>query len=377
MEKEQAKGKKGAAVALLLPLLLGVLLGVALVYLWSPYFEGSLLWLLLALASLFLGVWIQTLVHELGHLFLGLLTGYRFVSFRVGRHMLVRTEGRLAYRRFSLQGTMGQCLLTPREEREKVAVIPMNLGGCLFNLAFSILLLLLGLLALHGWISACLLTVALFGILTAVMNAVPFTATLPNDGRNAWLLHRFPECRSAFFTQLRINAAETEGVRLRDMPPAWFADEAGETPTDPLTAALPVFLENRYMDENRFEEAYALICRLLSPAVPLAEVHRQLLLLDRAYLSLLGVGEPTAEQTLDRRALVAFCKSMRTYPPVLRTRYAYALLYRRDETEAQTLLRTLDGIAARYPYRGELARERELIALAAEQAKKTQTARTV
>lgn len=375
MARDQTKRKKGTAGALLLPLHAGVLLGALLVYLWSPYWEDSLFFLLLALAALLLGTWVQTLVHELGHLVLGLLTGYRFVSFRVGRHMLVRSRGRFGYRRFSLFGTAGQCLLTPREERAEVAVVPMNLGGCLFNLLFSLLLFLLGLLVLRGPLAACLLTVSFLGILTAAINAVPFSAALPNDGRNALLLRRSAASRAAFLTQLRINAAETDGIRLRDMPPAWFEAGEGALLQDPLTAAIAVFAENRYMDEHRFEEAYALIDRLLSPEVPLAQVHRQLLLLDRAYLSLLGVGSPGAAD-FDRRAFVAFCKSMHGFPPVLRTRYAYEILYRRDEGAANALLLTFDGIAARYPYRGDIEGERELIAIAAERAAGSGTPKT-
>ena len=52
-------------------------------------------------------------IHEGGHLICGLLTGYRFVSFRAGRFICYRRQGKLRIGRYQIAGTGGQCLLGP------------------------------------------------------------------------------------------------------------------------------------------------------------------------------------------------------------------------------------------------------------------------
>ena len=46
-------------------------------------------------AGFLVGMYLQIAVHEAGHLVFGLLTGYRFCSYRLGSFMLIRENGRL------------------------------------------------------------------------------------------------------------------------------------------------------------------------------------------------------------------------------------------------------------------------------------------
>lgn len=68
-------------------------------------------------AILFLSIissgFLHIILHEAGHLVGGLLQGYKFVSFRILSFTLVRHEGKLRWKRFSIAGTGGQCLLLP------------------------------------------------------------------------------------------------------------------------------------------------------------------------------------------------------------------------------------------------------------------------
>lgn len=89
--------------------------------------------LLPSLACLILSFWLQAILHEGGHLVCGLLSGYRFLSFRVGSFTLLRQNGRLVLRRFYLPGTGGQCLLEP-PDGDEVPFRLYNLGGGLANL---------------------------------------------------------------------------------------------------------------------------------------------------------------------------------------------------------------------------------------------------
>ena len=55
----------------------------------------------------------QLILHEAGHLVCGLISGYRFSSFRVGSLMLFQEGKRLRFKTLSIAGTGGQCLMLP------------------------------------------------------------------------------------------------------------------------------------------------------------------------------------------------------------------------------------------------------------------------
>lgn len=74
-------------------------------------------------------------------------------------------------------------------------------------------------------------------------------------------------------------------------------------------------------------------------------------------------GDPAAVQALDTQETRRILRAMKDNPSVLRTEYARACLERRDSAEAAKLLARFDRIAARWPYAGDIASERELLAL--------------
>ena len=49
---------------------------------------GAYLWLLLA-------NFLQTVIHEAGHLVFGLLSGYQYCSFRIGSFMWIKQDGKI------------------------------------------------------------------------------------------------------------------------------------------------------------------------------------------------------------------------------------------------------------------------------------------
>ena len=57
-------------------------------------------------------------LHELGHLCMGKVTGYSMVSFRVGALKLYKKSGRWALSFEKIPGTLGQCVMLPPETDE-------------------------------------------------------------------------------------------------------------------------------------------------------------------------------------------------------------------------------------------------------------------
>ena len=84
--------------------------------------------LLVLLLLLVLAYVLQVVVHEGGHLVCGLLTGYRALSFRIGRVLLVKLDGRWRLRAYHIPGTGGQCLMAPPAQ-ENPPLPPVPPGG--------------------------------------------------------------------------------------------------------------------------------------------------------------------------------------------------------------------------------------------------------
>lgn len=363
MNKKKAPGiSPGMILTVVLCMGLGAGIGYAIPK--GESFFGSFLFGLLWICVSFA---LQILLHETGHLIGGLLTGYKFCSFRIGSLQWQKENGALRFRRLKLAGTGGQCLMTPPEPVDgKVPVMLYNLAGPLMNL-------LAGALALGGYIlrggsgaaSPALFIFAIAGFYLALTNGIPLRlAAIDNDGRNAFSLRNDPEAMRAFYLQMAINSRQTNGERLRDMPEGWFTMPEDGAMQNTLVAAVGVYCCNRLMDEHRFAEADEAMAHLLAGDANLVGLYWALLVCDRLYLELLGEsrrGTPGAALTKPQRRIL---RQMKNYPSVLRTEYAAALLRDGDAARAAKLRRRFESIAKTYPYQGEIEQERSLLALA-------------
>lgn len=92
MKKAGKKGGKWKNT--LVQMLLGALLGFFLVVA-AERLVGGIAGFALAFFALVVSYPLHILVHEGGHLIAGLLSGYRFVSFRVGSTMWIRQDDRI------------------------------------------------------------------------------------------------------------------------------------------------------------------------------------------------------------------------------------------------------------------------------------------
>ena len=184
---------------------------------------------ILSLACLILAVFVQIILHEGGHLIFGLATGYRFVSFRVGSLTLIKEKGKFRFKRFSISGTGGQCLLSPPDKPyEQLPYFWYNAGGVLMNLLTAILALVLW--AAYPEIPLPLHLFLLFsficGFFLALMNGIPLKMSgITNDAYNLILMHRDLNTRKYLALQLAVNAEVQKGIRLKDMPDEWFPND--------------------------------------------------------------------------------------------------------------------------------------------------------
>ena len=369
------KKKKGSHKILLLYLILligGGLLGWigSELGLFDRLLSGTPTQVMLSFLVLFVSLLVANLlhviIHEGGHLCLGLLTGYRFVSFRVGPVMLIRKHSKLRWARYALAGTAGQCLMSPPSlEGGRFPMMLYNLGGSLFNLIFAALSIALwALVGRATFWEPFLLLSGLIGLFYAVVNGLPLRiGGISTDGRNAFFLRKDPVAMHGLWLQLRVNALQADDVRLRDMPGEWFDLLEGADCGNPLVASIAVLQCNRQTDLHDFEKAQAESRKLVSLPT-LLPIYRLELQSDLLYYELISTCKQAALERLATPDLLKYLTNKSTLPNHERTLYAYALLANNDPDEAALHRKAIDQMARHYPYCGELEGERELLAIA-------------
>ena len=316
------------------------------------------------------------IVHEGGHLLCGLMTGWRFVSFRIANILWEREQdGHIRRKKFSLAGTAGQCLLAPPPWREKGFPYALyNMGGVIANLIAAAVC---GLLAWVFWarpLAAMLLIEGSFiSLLQAVTNGIPLPGlTASNDASNQLNMMRDVNARYALWVEMSVAAAQSEGKRLREMPDEWFVLPPEADRSNELVATIEVFAANRRMDQLDLPGAEAAIRELLSRERGLVPLYRALLTLDGACCELLAGHPGDLTEALETPTVKQIMKAMKKYPAVLRAKYIAALLHDHDEEEAAAILETFEDVAEDYPFPQELDSERKLIAMATEAAGRAQ-----
>ena len=149
---------------------------------------------------------LHIVVHEAGHLFFGLLSGYKFISFRVFDFKIMKDENeKLKIRYERLAGTGGQCLMRAPEYIEgKFKYKLYLLGGVMFNLVFSIIFWLV----LPSYYT---LLFALIGFTLAFLNLIPMGF---NDGMTFYHASKDETTRFILFLQLEYVYYQSIGKNL-------------------------------------------------------------------------------------------------------------------------------------------------------------------
>ena len=263
-------------IAMVFIMLLGAVCGIVMVKYIDRFGADTTLYEeILSLVGLFVGMYIalffHVIVHEAGHLVFGLLSGYKFSSFRILSFMWLKENEKLKLKRLSLAGTGGQCLMVPPAMKDgNIPTVLYNLGGSFVNLIASVLFLIGYLLCYEiPFLSSLFLIFSVVGFMSAVINGIPMRmGTVDNDGYNAFALSKSAKAMEAFWVQLKVNEQISKGIRLKDMPSEWFTVPSDEDMKNSMVAARGVFVCNRFMDEEKFEEADALMKHLLEIVSP-------------------------------------------------------------------------------------------------------------
>lgn len=307
----------------------------------------------------------QIIIHEAGHLIFGLLTKYRFSSFRVFNLFLVNEEGHIKIKYLKIAGTAGQCIMLPPELNEKrIPYIWYNLGGCLLNIITASLFVLISFFIDHLYVYTFLILLSAFGFMFALLNGFPLRMPLVNnDGQNILSLMRNPKAPRIFWNMLKANEYVLNGFRIKDFPEYFFVEPDINDFDNSIMASTTLLISGRLIDLHEFEKAKKYISDVLSIDSALIGLHRRLMICDLILCELLIKNDiETINQLLDKEQR-AFMKEMKKYPSVIRTQYAYALLGLNDVEKANKYASQFEQCSKIYPYPIEIESERELLGI--------------
>ncbi len=205
------KISKKSKITYIANLLFGVVLGILIVVIGAILdtkgileFDRYIEYLVWGFLSFFIFFVLQIIIHEAGHLVFGLLSGYRFLSFRIFSLTFIKKDGRIQRRKFSIAGTLGQCLMYPPKIQPDGS-LPCklyNLGGGLANLITLSPFLIFAIYANKGLTRTILISFFISGILLAASNLIPMEFGIHNDGMNLVSLNKGKSYQESFYLQL-------------------------------------------------------------------------------------------------------------------------------------------------------------------------------
>ena len=375
------------AVKIVIGLLVGICAGLLLAGLivtlvkdmtWAEYFakfDASVipLFLHLFLAMVF-AVIVQIAVHEAGHLVGGLMSDYRFVSYRVGSFALIRRDGSFAlirrdgkfmFKRFGIAGTGGQCLMLPPDRPiEQIRTMPYDLGGVVANLLLSVLCVIV-LLCVDLYFSYAVYPVmmAIAGFGLAALNGIPININgMPNDGMQAVMLRKDMVTKRVLFTLLKAYALVQDGMRPRDLPVEWFDYEFDSENVNPLIVNMLAMKIGVLLDCMEWEEARELCAALLEkenhiPVIFLFEFRCEYV------FTLLVTGEKAkaAEIYADKTLQAYIRQTQEIMPSRQRLLCAVSLLLDNDRAKAEEIAAKVERNREQYISLGEAISELEIM----------------
>lgn len=334
--------------------------------------EVSSIFSIMGIIAVYVAMFLQVIIHEAGHLVFGLLTGYKFSSFRILKYTFVKVNGKIKVKKYNIPGTMGQCLMEPPEMNGgRMPVVLFNYGGVIFNVLSAGICY--GVYYAIGYVSCAdmfLRIMVVVGLCLGLTNGIPIkNKMLANDGYHVISMLKNQKALLSMWTQLKINAKLTEGVRIKDMPEKWFYLPADEAMQNNSEAVMGVFYCSRIVDEGRFLEAGELIEHLLNIKSAIIGLHRIQLTLDYMFCEMVEQNRKAVIDKLYTKQIAKSMKAMSCFLSTIRTEYAYALLVEKDTAKAELIMKRFKKTAKNYPYPAEIDAEYEFINLVNEKAK--------
>jgi VanZ family protein len=293
----------------------------------------------------------------------GLLTGYRLVSFRIFNLTLIKKCGRYQFCNFTLNGTGGQCLMSPPDKPlNQINTRWYNLGGILANILIAtVALIAFKSHTLPLWADTLMLMFAIIGFLYALVNGLPLKLNgIGNDGYNILHLEKTPKNKRLLCHMLRANAMIQEGIQPKDLPEELFVAEDIDW-SDGIQANWQIMVVARMENLHQWEEAYDKLSEAIDAKDRILKLFYNELAIEMVFICLV-TGRTDEAQKLYTADLRKYVNTFsRTQSGKQRIAFTAKLLLDNNPEEAQKLLCNLKERQNQYLLQGETLMDVEIM----------------
>ena len=298
-------------------------------------------WVLLVAFLLF-----GMIMHSVGKLAMGSLSGYKVIYFAAGPFNFVRENGRYVHKKLPAIYSLGQCMMAPEltDEPEKVRYFWYYFGGAFFEIFLAVLCVLTMILTGDPVIRWLASNALIAFVILEMVYLLPSKSSVPNDGATLMRLHKDPQARVIDYHFLVLAMKELDGVKPADMPEELFAgaDVNGAFPYCQIALHRVAY----YANCGEYEKARPMLEALMqNPAVQANSLLKMETRCELACcLMMLGQDMERVHELMDEPT-VKFAQQMaRTSLSGLRCLYMYALIAKRDFAEAEMLYVQASGL---------------------------------
>ena len=327
-------------------------------------FEETIFNMIVIMLIFIITFMLQIIFHEAGHLIFGLLSGYDFVSFRIGSITLIREDKKFKFKKFKIKGTAGQCLMMPKTDNyEEIKYVLYNLGGVLVNLIVTIISAILLLASDNNFIDIILKFFITTGLICFITNGIPMKiGGIANDGYNIMAISKDKFIKYCFYLQLKVNGLLYEGIRIKDMPIEWFYVKEEADLNIPMVTAIRIMEANYYHDKLDFERAKTIYEDILKTTPNILKLYENEIKCELLFYEILNNNIEKVNE-LYTKDLRNYIKLTECYVSRKRLMYAYNLIILKDKEKTDKILEDFEKIKKTYPAKGEIVSEEEVISL--------------
>jgi hypothetical protein len=294
--------------------------------------------------------------HELGHLVFGLITGYRFCSFRLFSFVWFKEDGKIKFQKTKFI-FMGQCLMAPPFDESKFRFVWYNLGGGLFNIIALLIAILFAVVSstFNGILTAVVAANAVF----AVLSLVPMNSYVPNDAMNIKKALQSEAAKRGFYIMLFVNSETTSGKRFRDFDSELFQVKEPADFDNYFAAYTAICEAARLYDTGEYDKSFEQYNRL--NIEKLQGYYKSSVNLDLLYFYI--VHKPDFEKAkklyADKEMQTLLHKLGTIIPSCKRVRAAYEYFVNDDKEKGRRLLEEAKNEIENYPNSGYRIMEKD------------------
>ena len=293
---------------------------------------------------LLIGLFLMIIVHELGHLVCGFLSGNQLVSFRFFVWMWAKDDdGTIRFKKAPRSGNIvGQCLMEPCDEEKDFRFALYNMGGGLANLVMGAITSVFFLIANNEELRFVLSLLVIGNVMMGILNLIPATVSgIPNDGRNVWEARKSDDARRGFFTILKAHAEMARGKLLSDYDRDAFSIREGADLNNYFVTCMLLLHSSQLEELGDYEKSYQLL--LLPDPTKLPRYYGGQLALNLMFHELVYLGDESSVQRAssrmkEKRNHKVFNKLLTTNPSFLPLQAALVAFVDCDTDKAKELI---------------------------------------